>query len=127
MPTDATIWQIATMCEFRICPLIYNRTQFPHLYHVGNPHFVTLFPVVLRQDANFSPYHPFQLQLASMCVLTICWGHVGIEAAKPENPDSPIFWWDLPTASCLQVKASNSVWQQLDPDLVLSGYKIPTH
>ena len=24
-----------------------------------------------------------------MCDLTICLGHVGIEAAKPENPESP--------------------------------------
>ena len=24
-----------------------------------------------------------------MCDLTICWGHVGIEAAKLENPESP--------------------------------------
>ena len=64
-----------------------------------------------------------------MCFLTICRGHAGIEAAKPENPERAVF---VPlslqgpaTASCLHVKASSSVWEQLDPDLVLSYDEIP--
>ena len=120
------------MCEFLICPVIYNRTQIPHLYHVGNPHLMTLFLWFYDRMRISHFYHPFRLQLASMCVLTIRWGHVGIEAAKPENPDSPFFMPPLlrgPAYSlaCLQVKVSSSIWEQLDPDLVLSVYEIPTH
>ena len=52
---------------------------------------MTLFLWFYDRMRNSHFYYSFLLQLASMCVLTICWGHVGIEAAKPENPDSPVF------------------------------------
>ena len=46
----------------------------------------------------------FLLQMASMCDLTICWGHVGTEAAKLENPESPVFV-PSPPGTCLQPRA----------------------
>ena len=71
------------------------------------------FPVVLRQDAKFTLLLLFLLQLASMCVLTICWGHVGIEAAKPENPEYPSSSLSLATCHSLAPtgKASSSIWE----------------
>ena len=91
------------MCEF---PAFYNRMRISHFYN------------------------PFLLQLASMCNLTICWGHVGTEATKLENPESPSWsplLWGPAYSLAPTGKGVQPVWEPLDPDLVLSCNKVPTH
>ena len=88
------------MYEFRICPVILQQDANPTFDHVGNPHLMTLFLWFYNRMRISHFYNPFLLQLASMCDLTICWGHAG-RAAKPENPESPVFV-PSPQGTCLQ-------------------------
>ena len=69
----------------------YNRTQISYPYHVGTP-LCSMTPFLWFYDRmrNSQFYDSYWLQLASMCNLTICWGHPG-KAAKPENPESSVF------------------------------------
>ena len=66
-PADVTSLLIIAVCEF--CS------------------FMTLFLWFAkgREFHTFTTF-TFLLSIAPICDLTICWGHVGIEAAKPENP-----------------------------------------
>ena len=89
------------MCEFHVCPVILRQDANPTFVPCGNPHLMTLFLWFYDRMRISHFYNPFLLQLASMCDLTICRGHVGTEATKPENPESPVFV-PSPQGTCLQ-------------------------
>ena len=108
-PADVTSLLIAAVCEF-----LRFMTSF--LWFATGREFYTFTTL-------------FLLSIAPICDLTNCWGHVGIEAAKLENPESSSSspCPRGPTASRLQAKASNPSRELLDPDLVLHRIEVPTH
>ena len=119
------------MCEFRVgclfsCDL--RQDANPTHWQCVNFALMTLFLrfTTGRRIPHF--YNPFLLQWRP-CVISPSAG-----ATLGQRPPSsriqnarlrPLSSGDLPTASRLQVKASSSVWEQLDPDLVLFGQRDP--
>ena len=84
-------WPIATMCEFRILSCDFTTGRKSHICTMWESTFDDSFSCGFTTGCEFLTFTtPFLLQLASMCDLTICWGHTG-KAAKPENPESPVF------------------------------------
>ena len=98
--------------------------------HVGISHLMTLFLRFYNRMRIPHFYYPFLLQLASMCDLTICWGHVGNRGRQARESRSPSSSPRLrgPAYSLAPTgKGVQPVWEPLDPDLVLSCNEVPTH
>ena len=111
--------------------LVQQMSPFGQLQPCVNFRIWWLFSCDLRQDANFTLLQPFSCCKWRPCVISPSAG-----ATLGQRPPSsriqnarlrPLSSGDLPTASRLQVKASSSVWEQLDPDLVLFGLTRSQH